>query len=307
MRWHQGGRPMLDRRAFVAAALCAAGGLVGCSGAGGAQGQDGAPEQGSATEPQNVVALMRSLADMWLLAGGTLVGVTEDATDLDGVGSATTVGTDAKPSLEAIVGLDPGLVLLSGEIPAQVELRDSLDGQGVTTQAVTIESFGDYASVMAQLCAMTGRGDLYDQNVTTVQADIDEVRNQAGKLPQASYLALRTSAAKSKVLKDDHFACEILDDLALANIAEGTSSLDDLSLEAIAAADPDNVFVIYQGREDEAASAFEEGFSSQPMWQDLSATKTGHVYVLPKDLFQYKPNARWAEAYRYILDLREQG
>jgi iron complex transport system substrate-binding protein len=27
---------------------------------------------------------------------------------------------------------------------------------------------------------------------------------------------------------------------------------------------------------------------------------------LPKDLFEYKPNERWAEAYSYILDLREQ-
>lgn len=254
-----------------------------------------------------MVALMRSLADMWLLAGGTLVGVTEDATDLDGVGSAATVGTNAKPSLEAIVGLDPDLVLLSGEIPAQKELKDSLDGQGVANQVVTIESFGDYASFMQQFCAMTGRSDLYDRNVSAVQAGIDEVKGQAGSLPQASYLALRTSATKNKVLKNDHFACEIFNDLTMTNVAEDTSSLDDLSLEAIAAADPDNVFVIYQGREDEAASAFAEGFSSQPMWQDLSATKTGHVYVLPKDLFQYKPNARWAEAYRYILDLREQG
>ena len=144
-----------------------------------------------------MVALMRSLADMWLLAGGTLVGVTEDATDLDGVGSAATVGTNAKPSLEAIVGLDPDLVLLSGEIPAQKELKDSLDGQGVANQVVTIESFGDYASFMQQFCAMTGRSDLYDRNVSAVQAGIDEVKGQAGSLPQASYLALRTSAAKN--------------------------------------------------------------------------------------------------------------
>ena len=298
---------MLDRRAFVAAALCGAGGLVGCSGTSGTQGQDGDATQDGATEPQNVVALMRSLADMWLLAGGTLAGVTEDATDLDGAGSATTVGTTAKPSLEAIVGLDPGLVLLSGEIPAQKELKDSLDGQGITSQVVLIESFGDYASSMRQFCDLTGRSDLYDQNVTAVQTGIDEVQGQADGLPQASYLALRTSAAKSKVLKNDYFACAIFNDLAMANVAADTSSLDDLSLEALAAADPDNIFVIYQGEEDEAASAFEEGFSSQPVWQDLSATKAGHVYVLPKDLFQYKPNARWAEAYRYILDLRERG
>ena len=33
----------------------------------------------------------------------------------------------------------------------------------------------------------------------------------------------------------------------------------------------------------------------------LSAVQEGRVYVLPRELFHYKPNARWAEAYEYLL------
>ncbi len=60
-----------------------------------------------------VVALSKSIADMWLLSGGTLKGVTEDAFELDGLNDgAESVGTISKPSTEAILSLKPDLVLL---------------------------------------------------------------------------------------------------------------------------------------------------------------------------------------------------
>ena len=61
--------------------------------------------------------------------------------------------------------------------------------------------------------------------------------------------------------------------------------------------------MIPQGREDEAEKAYEDAFTSDPAWETLSAVQSGQVYTMPKDLFQYKPNARWAEAYQYTADL----
>ena len=290
---------MLKRRNFLLVALTAAGVLAAC---------DAPPDGRWATDdddqagrpPANVVALMRSLADMWLLAGGTLAGITEDARDLEGVGDAQAVGSLSRPSLEQIVALSPGLVLATSDIPAQVELRSSLVRQGIAD----VNSLDDYASHMRRFCDTCGRDDLYQVNVADVVSACDAVRARAQDLPEARYLALRTSSAKSKALKQNHFACRIFDDLNMQNIADDGSSLDELSLEAIQAADPAYVFVIYQGDEDKAREAYEEGFSSRPAWQGLKATLDGHVFVLPKELFQYKPNARWADAYRYALELR---
>ena len=95
----------------------------------------------------------------------------------------------------------------------------------------------------------------------------------------------------------------MLDDLGLTNIANDDSSLDDLSLEAIAKADPDWIFVIFKGEDKEARKAFEQGFSDNPVWGELTASKNGRVVMLPKDLFEYKPNARWGEAYAYLSQL----
>jgi iron complex transport system substrate-binding protein len=244
---------------------------------------------------------------MAILAGMPPVGVTEDATDLDGLpADVETVGTPAKPSLEKIVALEPTLVLITAEVPTQKELESSLDSAGITWRDVDVNNFDDYATHMAALTEMSGRDDLYQANVTDVSDAIAKVEESAADLPQVSYLALLISSTKAKVAKSDYFACEIFDNLQMANVAEDDSSLDDLSVEAIVAADPTYVFVIPRGDEDKAREVFEQDFQAQPAWASLSAVQAGRVNVLPKDLFEYKPNERWAEAYSYILDLREQ-
>ena len=244
---------------------------------------------------------------MAILAGMPPVGVTEDATDLDGLpADVETVGTPAKPSLEKIVALEPTLVLITAEVPTQKELESSLDSAGIAWRDVDVNNFDDYATHMAALTEMSGRDDLYQANVTDVSDAIAKVEESAADLPQVSYLALLVSSTKAKVAKSDYFACEIFDNLQMANVAEDDSSLDDLSVEAIVAADSTYVFVIPRGDEDKAKEVFEQDFQAQPAWASLSAVQAGRINVLPKDLFEYKPNERWAEAYSYILNLREQ-
>lgn len=302
---------MLERRDFLRLAMVlGSGALAGCaaqrSGAASASDSGGGDSDSqSSSGNQRVVATLRSLAQMAVLAGLPPVGVSKDATDLDGLPSdVQVVGTSAHPSLEKIVSLQPTLVLLTGEVPTQRELESGLDDAGIAWREVDVNSFDDYASNMQELTQLSGRGDLYEKNVEDVASAIDGVKAKARDLPQVSYLALLVSSTKAKVAKSGYFACEILDNLSMHNIADDGSALDDLSVEAIVAADPHYVFVIPRGDEDKAREAFEQDFQSQPAWSSLAASKEGRVDVLPKDLFEYKPNDRWAEAYSYILDLR---
>lgn len=255
--------------------------------------------------PERVVALSESIGDLWLLAGGHLKGITSDGLALSGIDADTvSIGTVSSPSLEAILALSPDLVLLSEEIPSQKELEQPLRDAGVTVDPVDINSFADYEAEMGELTELTGRSDLYEKNVTEVGDRIEKIKEEGAQLPEADYLAIRVSATKSKVLKDDSFVTEILDDLNLQNLAEDDTALDELSVEAIAGMDPDYLFVVYAGDEEKAASVYETRFADSPLWQKLTAVQQDQVYQLPKDLFQYKPNARWDEAYAYVYDLR---
>ncbi len=269
-------------------------------------GRAAAPAEPQAKQPESVAALSKSIGELWLLSGGQLSGITSDGMSLTGIGKDTvSVGTVSDPSLESILSLNPDMVMLSEDIPSQKELVAPLEESGITVYPVDINSFADYQTVMKDLTGMTGREDLYQANVAAVADRIEQIKEEASTLPQASYLALRISATKSKALKEDSFLTEILDDLHMTNLASDTSALNELSTEAIASMNPDYLFVVYGGKEAEAKSVFEARFASDPLWQNLSAVKEGHVCHLPKDLFQYKPNARWDEAYEYIYSTRK--
>ena len=54
---------------------------------------------------------------------------------------------------------------------------------------------------------------------------------------------------------------------------------------------------------EEAARAHMESVLQAPAWQALSAVKNGRVFYLPRELFQYKPNAKWDLAYEYLIGI----
>ena len=150
------GGALLQRREFLRlSALLGLGLLSGCA----AQPDADAPSEQPTSAPAvsfsadgaaaRVVAGTRSLAQMAILAGMPPVGVTEDATDLDGLPQdVATVGTAAHPSLEKIVELAPTLVLITAEVPAQKELEAGLDGAGIAWRDGGVNGFGDYAAHM---------------------------------------------------------------------------------------------------------------------------------------------------------------
>jgi len=289
---------------------------VGCStpDAGGAAGEasqettDAAAETPADIDPlegidadSRVVALSRSLGDLWLCAGGNLVGVTDDGLDLPGISEeAKSIGSLMRPGLERIIALEPDLVLLSEDLPSHQEMRESLTQAHVPVLAVHIGSFDDYDAMMATLTGLTGRDDLYEQNVATVRARIDDAIAHNAQDDRGTYVALRVSGDATEALKADNFACAIIDDMGLTNLADSSPALGDPTAESVAAAKPDWVFVVFHGDESAAQKAYEQAFTSDPAWQELDAAKAGRVVALPRRLFLYKPNARWAEAYMYL-------
>ena len=81
--------------------------LTGCVFAGDSSLADGT-EASFRKAPKRVVALSRSIGDLWLLAGGTLSGITSDGLDLDGITKdCVSVGTISAPNAEAIMELQP--------------------------------------------------------------------------------------------------------------------------------------------------------------------------------------------------------
>ena len=95
----------------------------------------------------------------------------------------------------------------------------------------------------------------------------------------------------------------MLDELGVNNIADERGELTGaLSLEAIIEADPDYMFITTMGNEAAAIEHMDSMLTSEG-WRELSCVKESNYAYLPKELFHFKPNSRWADAYKMLVEL----
>lgn len=288
-------------------------------------GEDAAPE-GSSTactftdalgntvtvdRPRRVVSFYGSFAEMWTLAGGTLVGTTDDAITerrLPLGEEVTIIGGVKTPSLELTLSLAPDLVLLSADISSHLQAAEALRAAGVPCAFFRVDTLEDYLAAMAVCTGITGREDLFAENALSVRdqarAVMERVRPAAAEAPPR-VLLVRAYSTGAKAKGTDNLAGVILRDLGAENIADRHPGLlEDLSMEEIIAEDPDYIFVTIMGSsEEKALESLAAGVQDNPAWGSLSAVQNGRYIILPTDLFHYKPNRRWGESYEYLARL----
>ena len=96
----------------------------------------------------------------------------------------------------------------------------------------------------------------------------------------------------------------MLRDLGCVNVADGSDLLENLSIEKIIEEDPDRIFIVMQGSDQEGArKTLEETLTSNPAWSGLTAVKEGRVHYMDKSLYHLKPNNRWGTAYAELEQL----
>ncbi len=259
-------------------------------------------------EPKNVVTLGSSLTEIWLLAGGELVGTSSDSFEREvGLNEGTVdVGTYKEPNVEQILKLNPDLVVMSSNISGQRDIEQTLRDANIKVMYADVNSFEEYLVVLENFTTITNRQDLYETNGLAIQDEINEYIAKANELEPKTGLVLRTSTAMLKALPSDNFSVEIIEDMGIKNIAtDNDMILDDINIEAILKEDPYYIFLVVMGNDEEASmEKINSYIAENPAWETLTAVKEDRFIVLPKDLFHYKPNNRWGEAYGYIYDIR---
>ena len=257
---------------------------------------------------ERVISLYGSFAETWLLAGGTLVGTTSDAVNERGMElgeDVAIVGTVKEPNFEEILALSPDFVILSADTAGHTKLHSALEQADIPHAYYRVDSFEEYLKMLKQFCTMTGRMDLYEEYGMQVQKQIETVLQSTAGKKGPSILLMRAFSTGAKAKEEDNLAGRILRDLGADNIAARQKSLlEDISIEEIIAEDPDYIFVVIMGSSDEEAMNYlAQKLESNPAWAGLSAVRNDRYLVLPKELFHYKPNARWGESYEYLANI----
>ena len=260
--------------------------------------------------PGKVAVLTSSLADLWVTAGGR-VDITvyeavergfaaEDAVLVDD-GAGKTV------NLELLLASKPDFVLYSCDLSGQLESGELLRAAGIPAAGFSLETFEDYLALLKICTDLLETPRCYEEHGIKLLEKVEKLRLLAKSQPEQPKILFVRAGSGAKYTKaktaENHFVCVMLRELGTENIADKAPVLlDGLSMEEILLADPEYILFTTMG-EETAGAAYMESLLEDPVWSALTAVKSGRVFQLPKELFQYKPNSRWDEAYRYLIEL----
>ncbi len=263
-------------------------------------------------KPERVAVLFSSFAELWQLAGGTVDVTVGESVERGFVPEGTPLvddGAGKKIDLERLLIEEPDFVICSGDIAAQAETAETLMELNIPAAQFVVESFSDFLDVLKICTTITGDEAAFERYGTQQEEAIERTLAE-NSFEGVDILFIRAgSSARSVKAKtsEDHFAAEMLKELGTHNIAddsllEDAVVSDTLSIEYILQEDPDYIFFTAMGDE-EASRNFVEEMLKEDTWKSLTAVKAGHYAFLEKELFHFKPNGRWAEAYKTLADL----
>ena len=263
-------------------------------------------------EPERVVALIGSFADIWILAGGDLCAAAEDAWEdfeLD-LPDAVNIGGAHSPNLELIFSADPDFVIASASTSSNVEMKETLEAAGITVAYFDVDDFEDYLAMLDVCTDITGRKDLYEKNGLEIQSRIEEVKRdmEEQSLPEErrKVLLLRAHSGSVKAKgSEGTILGEMLADLGCINIADSDASLlETLSVESIIRQEPYRIFVVTMGNDSQKAlDNLYKMMDENPAWGSLEAVAEGRIHLMDRRLFHNKPNADWAVAYEKLSEI----
>lgn len=263
--------------------------------------------------PEKTVVLYNSLLGLWYYMGGESVAkvkgttnVPEEAMDLVDLGSYSSV------SLEAIVALEPSLVIIASNVSATVEMAANLEEMGIETMIVDSKyrSYDRFKENAYLFSKVLGTEDLFYDKTDVIIKDVQNIIDQSSTAQDQPKVApLFVTSTSISIETDIAQVGEMVTYLNGENIfieedlkAEGETRIP-FSIEALVTQNPEVILITTMGSVEGAQATMEAMIEENPVWMEVDAVKNGRVHYLDKDLSVYKPNQRYAEAFKMIADL----
>ena len=251
-------------------------------------------------KPEKVISLYASFADLWYEAGGDLVGICDSRRLPEKAENLPKVGKMSTPNIEAILALEPDLMIMRSAYAKQEELLSIFEENNINVVFVNYNSFEEMMKVYEMFCLINENENIFEEKGISMRTKISEIIKLQSEF---TYLQL-FATSKSVSAKDKNITSEIINDFGGINITTEYSISNEesrqFSLEKVLELNPTFIFVQTMGSLEKAEERMEKDIISNPAWNSLTAVKEGRFIYLPNDLFVYKPNLRFVEAYEYI-------
>ncbi|KAF1072194.1 MAG: putative siderophore-binding lipoprotein YfiY [Pseudomonas citronellolis] len=231
--------------------------------------------------PQRVVTLGENALDAALAVDNQPLGAlaSRGGTDIPEylkakAGKPTLVGSVREPNLEAVLGLQPDLILAAPGLSRELYIKLSLIAPTIVPKG---DMFDDWRDTFLLYADALNREDLAKQRLHAIDQQIAALRE---RLPQGkTYSVVRWNPQGPIVMSSKLFVGQLLDQLGLRANAISTAQeqrphSDILSLENLAKVDADWIFLATLNPDGRKALA---AARKQPAFSRLQAVKDNHL------------------------------
>ena len=236
----------------------------------------------AADAPERIVSLSPTATEMlFAIDAGDQVVAVDDQSNYPAEAPRTDL-SGFEPNVEAIVGKDPDLVVLSEDTGDVVSGLDAADVKTLLLPAAT--TLDDSYHQLEQLGDATGHADQADDVVQGMKDDIKEITSSLPEPegPKPTYYheldqTLFTATSST-------FIGQVYDLVGLENIADPADSdgsgYPQLSAEYVVDKNPDLIFLA----DTKCCAQTEETVAARPGWGSLDAVTSDHVVELDDDI-----------------------
>ena len=252
-------------------------------------------------DPQKIAVLSNSVLSMLYAVDGKAISRVSTTDSLPPeIEALPVLGQTANINMEQLLGLNPDLVL--GLENQHKKYESQLQSSKIPTVLINYDGIKDNVPLIKFLGALTNHEDKATTLANTYESNVNKVKD-AVKSQQPTRVAVLRATGKGVTAETDAaITASMVKDLGMTNVVSAhldkttTDKTVPYSLETLAADNPDIIFVVTMGKEEEITKAMKKAMTDNPAWANLKAVQNNRVVYLPSKLFLLNPGLQTPEA-----------
>ena len=257
-------------------------------------------------EPKVIVALSPTAVEFVYAAGGTVAGRPSTATHPEEALTAAEVGTAYSPSQEAIIALQPDLIILDSTIHFGPEMLEMAEMIGVPAVYAGAASLDDVYAGLELLGSILGTQETVSTLIGEIKASQENAYQLISEKNLSTMVIVGDRERRLYAANNTGYVGDLLTQVGLTNLAADlpNSSIPGFGLLAPEVAlemNPPLILVISPGAP--PAPLLSGMLGMYPGFSSLDALKTKNVFELDVELFLQSPGPRVQLAFDYLVEL----
>ena len=244
-------------------------------------------------DPQRIAVLSNSVLSMLYAVDGNAISRASTTDKLaPELESLPALGQTANINMEQLLGIEN----------QHKKYESQLQSNNIPTVLFNYDGIKDNVPMLTFLGELTNHQDKAKSIIATYENNIQKVKDAIKNQQPARVAVLRATGKGVTAETDEAVTASMVKELGMTNVV--TSHLDGTakdktvpySLETLTADNPDIIFVVTMGKEEEITKAMKKAMTDNPAWANLKAVQNNRVIYLPSKLFLLNPGLQTPEA-----------